>query len=84
MLLNEDKRTAYLIELKGGHLKNAVEQLVATETAFKKQLHDYVLMYRIVASKSNTHQLNHPAFNRFKMKKGDAFRHENNVLIDYI
>ncbi len=52
LLMNADTRLAYLIELKGRHVNNAIDQLVATEKALKSQLAGYSIRYRIVAGKS--------------------------------
>ena len=68
LLMNEDKLTAYLIELKGSDLVKAAEQLEATETALKKELKNYSLRYRIIANKSKTHEITSSAYRKYQMK----------------
>ncbi|MDE6963811.1 MAG: hypothetical protein K2P30_09305, partial [Lachnospiraceae bacterium] len=57
LLMNEQKRTAYLIELKGSDLVKAAEQLESTEKFLKKELSGYELQYRIVANKCKTQEI---------------------------
>ena len=52
ILINEDSKTAYLIELKGCRVDKAAEQLRATAEKFKKELRGYMLQFRIVTSES--------------------------------
>ena len=48
LLLNETKKVAYLIELKGSHLGDAIEQLEVSHEALKDLLTDYDIRWRIV------------------------------------
>lgn len=48
LLLNETKKVAYLIELKGCHLGDAIEQLEVSHEALKDVLSDYAIRWRIV------------------------------------
>lgn len=56
LLLNDTKKTAYLIELKGCHLGDAIEQLEISHEALKDMLSDHAIRWRIV-SHSRTHRL---------------------------
>lgn len=57
ILMNETKKIAYLIELKGRKVSKAVEQLEATANTLQSALTGYSLRYRIVARKCSTHDI---------------------------
>ena len=48
LLLNETKMTAYLIELKGSHIKDAFEQLEVTDRRLNPILKGYSVQWRII------------------------------------
>ena len=52
ILINETNGIAYLIELKGCRVDEAVQQLQATEETLRNHLKKYKLQYRIVTSTS--------------------------------
>ena len=58
LLLNDTKKNAYLIELKGKKNDDAIDQLLAGERFCRKYFADYTFLYRIVCSKVKTHKLN--------------------------
>lgn len=69
LLINEDKRTAYLIELKGSDLSWAAMQLDATERALSSQLAPYQpLQYRIVANKCRTSEIETAEFKKYRLR----------------
>lgn len=68
LLINEKKRTAYLIELKGSDLVKAAEQLENTERALQKELSDYELRYRIVANKCKTQEIQSSAYRKYQIR----------------
>lgn len=69
LLLNEDKKTAYLIELKGSDLSWAAKQLQATEQTLSAQLAPYQpLQYRIVANKCRTSEIETAEFKKYRMR----------------
>jgi uncharacterized protein YxeA len=72
LLINEDKKMAYLIELKGSDIKKAIDQLQQTEMTLKTQLSNYALKFRIIASKCRTHDIRSSKYQRFKIQKGGA------------
>lgn len=67
LLMNETKKVAYLIELKGSDLVKAAEQLEATEKVLKKELSGYGLQYRIVANKCKTQEIRSSAYRKYQM-----------------
>lgn len=70
LLLNDDKYQAYLIELKGTSLLDAIEQLENTEQILKQDLSGFEKNFRIVY-RSNTHAVHSIDYNKFyKRKKG--------------
>lgn len=72
---NEDKKSAYLIELKGKDLLHAIEQVENTNRFFSGlfKSNDYSVYLRIVY-KSNTHAVNSPEYRRFKTKYSSALK----------
>lgn len=73
LLINEDRKTVYFIELKGSDLCKAAQQLEDTETALAQQLRPYPnRKYRIVANKCKTQEIYSSAFIRYKKKWKNA------------
>ncbi len=68
LLMNEQKRTAYLIELKGSDLVKAAEQLESTEKILRQELSGYELQYRIVANKCKTQEIYSSAYRKFQIR----------------
>lgn len=68
LLINEDKKRAYLIELKGSDLVKAAEQLEATEKVLKNELKEYDMRYRIVANKCKTQEIQSSAYRKYQIK----------------
>lgn len=69
LLINEDKKTAYLIELKGSDLSWAAMQLQATEQTLSVQLAPYQpLQYRIVANKCRTSEIETAEFKKYRKR----------------
>ena len=67
-LINEDKRVAYLIELKGSDLVKAASQLAATEDVLSQELSNYRLQYRIVANKCKTQEIYSSAYRKYQIR----------------
>lgn len=70
LLLNDTLKHAYFIELKGNHIEEAVPQLEAGERQCRAELQGYKLLYRIICSKVNVHNVQKNSFRRFKDKCG--------------
>ena len=69
ILINEEKKIAYLIELKGSDLSWAAEQLEATEQTLSTQLAPYQpLQYRIVANKCRTSEIETATFKKYRKR----------------
>lgn len=68
LLINDDKKNAYLIELKGSHIKDAVDQIEETDRILRSSLPGYTFFYRIVYRKSPTHNINSSKISRWKIK----------------
>lgn len=80
LLLNDSKRKAYFIELKGGKIDDAVEQLEAGERKLRRELKEYTLFYRIVCSKARTHKMRDDKLRKFKDKHGPRLRIKEMIL----
>lgn len=68
LLINEEKRIAYLIELKGSDLVKAAGQLENTEKVLSQELSDYTLQYRIVANKCKTQEIRSSAYRKYQIR----------------
>lgn len=68
LLMNEEKKKAYLIELKGSDLVEAAQQLEATEAALRQELYGYDLQYRIVANKCKTQEIYSSAYRKYQIR----------------
>lgn len=66
LVLNDDKKTAYFIELKGTDIIHAGEQLEAGANALKGQLSGYRPHFRIVATKIGTHKIHDSRYRKFE------------------
>ena len=80
LLANDSTRKAYLIELKGKNIDDAVEQLEAGEKICKPELRGYLFYYRIVCSKVRTHKVQSPKFRKYKEKCGVRLEMKVNCL----
>lgn len=69
LLINDGKRNAYLIELKGTDILSALEQLENTECILRNELAGYQMYYRIVY-RANTHGIRASRYTKFVAKKG--------------
>lgn len=70
LLINEDKKKAYLIELKGSDLTAAAEQLEATQAKLAKELEGYDVNFRIAANKCKTQEIENGKFRKFRRQHG--------------
>lgn len=68
LLMNEDRKAAYLIELKGSDLVKAAEQLEATAKELARELSGYDLRYRIVANKCRTQEIYSAAYRKYQIR----------------
>jgi len=68
LLMNEEARIAYLIELKGSDLVKAAEQLEVTENVLRQELSKYTLQYRIVANKCKTQEIHSSAYRKYQIR----------------
>lgn len=85
LLINEDKKTAYFIELKGSDLCKAAEQIEATEIALAAQLSMYPSRrYRIVSNRVNTHDIHSSKYKRFQKKWGKNLQQKVKLLEENI
>lgn len=71
LLINEDMKALYFIELKGSDICKAAAQIDATEKALSEQLASYPHhFYRIVANRVNTHALKSSAYRKYQIRWG--------------
>lgn len=71
LVLNFEKKRAYFIELKGGHIREAKRQLEAAEALIGEDIIDFVKFYRIIY-KRNTHDIQSSEI--IKWKRAAGFR----------
>ena len=68
LLLNETKKDAYFIELKGSDISHALEQLDETAKKLSSELAGYTLYFRIVANRINTQAIRDTKYHRYQKK----------------
>lgn len=84
LLVNDSRKKAYLIELKGENINDAVDQLEAGEQKCKEELKGYRFFYRIVCSKAKTHKIQNIKFRRFREKCGARLIMKQNCLSEIL
>lgn len=80
LLLNDTSRHAYLIELKGGNIDEAVPQLEAGAQLCRTEVPEYTLYYRIVCSKARTHDIRKSIFRKFRARCGSQLKCASQVM----
>ena len=70
LLVNDSCKHVYYIELKGRDISHAVEQIEAGEHLCRDFLKDYISFYRIVASKTRTHEIHSTKYRHFQQTIG--------------
>lgn len=83
LLLNDDKRNAYLIELKGTHILKALQQLEETEKKMREDLKSYTVHYRIVY-KANTQAIRSSEYIKFCKARNNRVQAKTNCLEEAI
>lgn len=75
LLINEDQRYAYLIELKGSDIEHALEQLETTAVRLRTDLQVYTVKFRLVYSRARTQAIQGTKFKKFcrRHSKEDEF-----------
>ena len=72
LVLNDDLKTAYLIELKGKDIHHAIKQLEDTLNIIKSNLSDYTFFLRIVYKGKCTHAVRDHKTTRWKDGHGKS------------
>ena len=72
LVLNDDKKDAYLIELKRSRIHEGIEQLEATHERIKSSLPEYQFFFRISHSGSNSHDVRSQKTIRWREKHGQS------------
>ncbi len=80
LLVNDTRKKAYFIELKGGNIDEAISQLEEGVKIFKDELVNYTVFYRIVCSKAKTHNIKGNIYRKFAEKKGTYLKCKENRL----
>lgn len=68
---NDQKKLAFVIELKGSDLRTALQQIEATIELFSAQLAGYALCPRIILHRIPTHDIHGSDYRKFKKKYPD-------------
>lgn len=84
LLVNDSKYKAYLIELKGSNIDDAVSQLEAGEEKCKDELKGYTFLYRLICSKVRTHKIQSSRMKKFKEKCGKRLIIKENKWTDIL
>lgn len=84
LVINDELKTAYLIELKGSDVIHAAEQLSATADVLFCCLKGYKLFFRIIANRISTHAIKSTAYKKYEMKWGKALVHKTGIYEEFI
>lgn len=84
LLVNDSRKKAYLIELKGGHVDDAVDQLEAGERLCRTDLKEYTFYYRIVCRKVRTHNIQSVKMRKFQEKCKSHLKIKVNCLTEVL
>lgn len=68
LVMNDDLKEAYLIELKGSDIEHVLDQLEATAKRLRTELREYYVKYRIVCSRARTQAIYGSKCKKFKQK----------------
>ena len=72
LVLNDDKRDAYYIELKGSDIRKAINQIANTEKILSDDLKGYTSFYRIIF-KSGSHSIHTSEVLKWKERCGKDY-----------
>lgn len=70
LVLNDDRKDAYLIELKRSKINEGIEQLESTYERIKSSLPNYQFLFRLVHAGTNTHGVISQKTIRWREKHG--------------
>lgn len=82
LLLNDDKRTAYFIELKGSDIERAIEQIDHSVSEISPSL-GYVVFRRIVYH-TGSHKVNSQKVSRWKAKYKSFVKIQSTKIVEDI
>ncbi len=77
LVLNDDDKKAFFIELKGCNINEAIPQFEGAVKKLEAELNGYIYSFRVISSKNNTHNLNNSRFLKFKRKYNDILTRTN-------
>lgn len=80
LLLNDTKKQAYFIELKGRDINKGIKQLECGVEIFRPELMNYEKFYRLVYTKARTHSVESNDFRKFKENNKKYFKYKENIL----
>lgn len=66
--VTKDKPIAFIIELKGSHLNEAIQQIESTINHFKSKLQNYDIRPRIISKRVITHSVKNSEHRNFQHK----------------
>lgn len=72
LVLNDDSKKAFFIELKGSNVSEAIPQFEGAIKKLKSELLNYSLKFRIISSKCKTHEIRDSKITTFKKKYGSG------------
>lgn len=81
LLVNDDGKDAYFIELKGSEIDAAPEQLKAAIAALKDSLTGYYFFQRIICSKAGTHKIHSSTIIKWKQKYNEKHHGQQAAVI---
>lgn len=72
LVLNDDNKKAFFIELKGSNVSEAIPQFEGAIKKLSSELLNYSFKFRIISSKSKSHEIRDSKIISFKKKYGNG------------
>ena len=72
LVLNDDSKKAFFIELKGSNVSEAIPQFEGAIKKLSSELLNYSFKFRIISSKCKTHEIMDSKITTFKKKYGSG------------
>ena len=84
LVLNDSSRVAYFIELKGTDISGAIDQLENGFRIFKEELKGFTSLFRIVAKRIKTQELDTPEVRKLKKDYKGRLRYKSVIMDDIL
>ena len=84
LVVNDSKKRAYFIELKGSDVQRAIEQMETTRSMTRDSFRGYDVFYRIVFRRVTHRIMNSPQFVKARQRYGHKIRIGSEEIVESI